>query len=313
MRTALATTLLGTLIIGCMAPLEAEDLVFAEDEELALQDMRTIPDGQRPAQDLEISTPAPEPEPGPASTTPTSDQPRLSLLPQAEGCPWLRAEGFPAISADGTTVVVPYAEHLQLSYDPGSMELQWHDVALGTVQRTDPVVTGELNQDDDGQCNPAELRRLERRVDQLERELATQRWRAMEVLPVEYFDPDTHMIEYYKDTVPMADRGVQVVVQHGEIIVRIAGAKVLERHPLSPGMLGMPYEVYGDRETGTVVVVTMDCIGDSCTCDPGFTAQVVHWQPETFETIDRRACLVERGDEYCEPIDFGVSGTAWSM
>lgn len=310
MRTALATTLLSTLTIGCMAPMEAEDLVFAEDEELARADMRTIPDGPRPAQAVDVSTPAPDPEP--ASTTPTTDQPRFSLRPQADDCPWLHAEGFPALSADGTTVV-PRAEHLQLSYDPGSMALQWHDVALGTVQRTDPVVTDELSQGDDGQCDPAELRRLERRVGQRNRELATQRWRTMEVLPVEYFDPNTYEIEYYKDTVPMADRGVQVLVQHGELLVRIAGAKVLERHPLSPDVLGMPYEVYGDRETGTVVVVTMDCTGESCTCDPGFTAQVVHWQPETFEAIDRRACLVERGDDYCEPIDFGVSGTAWSM
>lgn len=80
--------------------------------------------------------------------------------------------------------------------------------------------------------------------------------------------------------------------------------------------------VYGDRTTGTVLLVTVACAGDSCTCDPSFTAHVLHWSDETFATIEARPCIpadedatedegAREGWASCEPVDQGFDVTPW--
>ncbi|MDC0675509.1 hypothetical protein [Nannocystis radixulma] len=39
-----------------------------------------------------------------------------------------------------------------------------------------------------------------------------------------------------------------------------------------------------------MLIVFQTCLGTSCTCDPSYTAQIAHWGPETFATIDARPC-----------------------
>lgn len=53
------------------------------------------------------------------------------------------------------------------------------------------------------------------------------------------------------------DWGPQLAARNGEIALRITGVKVFERHDPS----GNPYAAYGDRETGTVVLLTVECVG----------------------------------------------------
>lgn len=307
--TVTVTLLLTAMSGACMAPLEAEELVLVDEEEIDPPDLRSIPDGER------APSPPPEPPPVEAERSPAvgSDVPYFDLSVDEEGCTVVSAEGFPAISPDGRTVVVPAAEHFQLSDLPGTLGLQRHDVELGTITWQEVVAAGDGLRDDDMSCEPSAARALRRRVRALNRELASQPWRTMEPLPVEYYDPYTFDIELYKEGTPPSERMVQLIIQHGEILARIAGVRVLEREPLASHMQGSVHEAYGDRETGSVVVVSMTCAGDSCTCDPAFSAQVLRWAPETFDAIERRPC--EDDESTCEPIDYGFNGQglAWTI
>jgi hypothetical protein len=94
--------------------------------------------------------------------------------------------------------------------------------------------------------------------------LAAVQWRVMERLPVALPHPgisDEAHTEYLAQ-VPPGERVVQLVPRHGQVALRIPGVKVLERHALP---LDDIVEVYGDRATGTVVLVERKCMGDSCT------------------------------------------------
>lgn len=309
--------LLGALLAGCMAAPEAEELVIAELEEAELPELRSIPEGERmpaAAEEGEAMEDEPEPPAQEAAARSSARAPRFTLEVDEDGCPTVSAVGFPAISADGETVVAPQTEHFQLTYVPGHMDLEWHDADTGAIVRREEVVLDEdVARDDDMGCSPSNTLRLRRRLRQRNRELAEHRWRTMERLPIELFYPETHMIEVFKE-LPVADRRVQLLVQHGEIVVRIVGVKVLERSQLALHMQSMAYQVFADRETGAVVLVTMDCVGEDCTCDPAFTSQVLHWQPETFEALDRRPCEDDESG-YCDAIDFGFNGdgVAWSI
>jgi hypothetical protein len=307
MPATFAAALLASLLTGCMAPPEAEDLVFAEQELVEHPDLCVIPDQPRPMPGPGSVTIQAQPKPeAERPATRTRRSPRLVPERGEEPCFGVEARGFPAISVDGRTVVASQADHLQLSTIPGTFNLQWHDVDSG-ITRIDPLVLEQWPEDVGG-CGVVS-RGIRRRARQANRELRAQKWRTMERLPVELFYPDTFDMEWYKEEFAPAERAVQLVVQHGEIIVRIAGVEVLERHPLAAGMNGMAYHVYADRESGTVALVTMGCIGDSCTCDPSFTTQVLHWQPQTFDAIDQRPCIADEDEDgaYCEPLDFGFN------
>lgn len=313
--------MLGTLLGGCTAPPEAEDLVLAEHEAADALALCSIPDGERSALDpppeVEVEVEVAETEPVPEEPARRTGPPRFIPDRGPEACWGVTARGFPAISTDGHTVVVPEAEHLQLSYTPGELALRWLDTAEGTVTRTDPLIASS-DWGGEEECELSGRRSLRRRSRATNRALAEGSWRTMERLPIELFYPHTYMIEAYLEEFAPHERAPQLVVQHGEAIVRIPGVEVLERHPIEP--TGEPYAAFGDRQTGTVVLVTMTCSGDSCTCDPRFSSQVLHWQPSTFDAIEQRPCdrdttAVDRGETYCDPIDygFGTGDDAWSF
>lgn len=316
---ALATAL-GLLLTGCTAVPEAEELVLAEEDDGAqMPSLRAIPD-----REAEATAPPQEPEPEPMPI-PAGSTVRPRFVPGSAGvgdCWAVEAEGFPAISSDGTTIAVPDAEHLQLSYTPGSLTLRLVDVASGRTNETHAVLTGDESYDetDDGPCRRT-AKSVRRHAARANAVLASGRWRAMERLPVSLVDPWTSHEAYqaHLDELDPADRIVQLGIRRGEVFVRIPGVKVLERDMLDPDQLSDPFAVYADRSTGTVVLVTTGCVGDSCTCDPRFTSQVLHWSPETFAAIDQRPCVDGEDDEalddtaMCEAMDFGFNATPWSF
>lgn len=47
-------------------------------------------------------------------------------------------------------------------------------------------------------------------------------------------------------------------------------------------------------------------MGDSCTCDPLFTAVVLRWNDETFAALEAHPCAdPESDDVQCHVIDYG--------
>jgi hypothetical protein len=139
---------------------------------------------------------------------------------------------------------------------------------------------------------------MRRRVSEVNEELAASQWRRMETLPVEIHED---LIATADPDEPPNERRVQGIVQHGELILRIPGVRVLERHPTEDR--GSLYRIYADRQTGAALAIFMTCTGDDCTCDPAFTAQVMRFEPATFDWIDHRPGV------YCEPMDFGFNDT----
>jgi hypothetical protein len=327
MRALVTVTVLGSVLVGCMALPEAEELVFLDDEREAMPELRAIPYDEAPpvAPPVEVA-----PEPEPADETEPEPAPRrvptrprfVADAPGPDACWGVQAEGFPAISDDGTTLVVPRTNHLQLQLSPGTMGLEWRDVASGHVTRSDPVVIFDESYDevDERACGRV-ARGIRRRAHAVNANLAAVSWRVMERLPVALGDlgvSDEARAEYLAQ-VPSGERVVQLVARHGEVALRIPGVKVLERHPLPTDDV---VAVYGDRVTGTVVLVGRECVGDSCTCDPSFTAYVLHWSPESFNAIAERPCVAAgedveeppyEGATSCEAVEYEFDGVPWTM
>jgi len=327
MRALVTVAALGSLLVGCMAAPEAEELVLLDEELQAMPELHAIPYDEAsapvPAPVETAPEPVTEPEPEPAPRR-TSTRPRfVTDAPGPDACWGARAEGFPAISDDGTTLVVPQTNHLQLQLFPGSMGLEWRDVASGHVTRTEPIVILDerYNEIDEGACGRV-ARSIRRRAHATNASLDAVSWRVMEQLPVALpytWMEDEARAEYLAE-VPPRERVVQLVARHGEVALRIPGVKVLERHALEIDDVAA---VYGDRATGTVVIVSRQCVGDSCTCDPSFTSHVLRWSPESFDAIAQRPCLPAGEDEgaedefggstSCEPIELEFDGTAWEI
>jgi hypothetical protein len=323
MRLLETAAVLGSLLTGCMAAPETEELVLLDEEREAMLELRAIPyeeAAERVAPPVERAA-APEPSSRRAGARPRF----VADAPGPDACWGVAGEGFPAISHDGATIVVPKANYLQLSYTPGTMELEWHDVASGHITRSQPVVVADESFDETNERACARVARgIRRRAHAANMALAAAgRWRAMERLPVAFFQSwaaEESRGEYLADTLP-GDRVVQLVARHDELVLRIPGVKVLERHSLSAGE---PFAVYGDRATGTVLLVTTECVGDSCTCDPSFTSHVLHWSPESFAAIEHDPCVafdedapederVHEGWTSCEPFDLGFDVAPWSF
>lgn len=324
MRALTPVAIVGCLLAGCMAPPEAEELVLLDEDREAIPELLGIPYDEAPERVAphgeEVSEPATEP-----ASRRGSSRPRIVAdTPGPDACWGAEATGFPAISDDGTTLVVPQANHLQLSYIPGRLALEWHDLTSGLVTESQPIVIHDETFDETDERACARVARgIRRRAHATNVALSAVRWRAMERLPVAILDTyaSDESREQYLVEVPPRDRVVQVVRHLGEIVVRIPGVEVLERHSL---LGGDPFEVYGDRISGTVVLVTVQCAGDSCTCDPIFTSHVLRWNPETFEAIEARPCVAGEdgaaqsegegeGWTSCEPIDYGFDMAPWAF
>ena len=133
--------------------------------------------------------------------------------------------------------------------------------------------------------------------------LASHRWRPMLELPVEYADDDTYRRAL--DETSAVDRPVQLIQKGDNLVARVVGVNVLERHAIPRRRTidahwsvrkfrGTVDSVYADRETGTVLVIYRGCAGSSCTCDPAYTSVVLHWSEATFDRLDSHPC---RGGE----------------
>jgi hypothetical protein len=187
-------------------------------------------------------------------------------------------------------------QYLQMSPIPGPYAVSW----LSTTGPSETMTIAEH-----AELFDLEAKELRRRARAIDDRLAGSDWRAMEVLPVHLVDTLNFDAAAYREATPLEQRAVQVLAQHGELIVRIFGVDVLERHPIDEGMMDLAFRVYADRETGSALVIFFDCAGDSCTCDPQYTAQLFHWAPETFAAVDRRPCVADETND-CGPTEFEV-------
>lgn len=291
MRSGVLGLFASLWLLGCTAPPRSEELALeADDEVLVWADPVRPPDRQLVAAPRS-SAPVAKPRANEPGVTGLA-RPKVSAsFEEVDEDLWvlqdLSAVDMPAIDVDTGTVVVPQLEILQLSTIMGWWEVSWLD--------PDGYEESLALVDD----SPREVRR---RVREVNAKLQASQWRTMERLAVELPDEDV----FLDPDQPPSERRVQALTQHGELIVRIPGVRVLERHPFEGGHATL-HRIYADRDSGTVLAIFMECAGDSCTCDPVFTAQLMRFEPATFTWIDRRPC------SRCEPMDFGFNdGDPWS-
>ena len=280
---------LALMLVACTSPAEAEDYALEDAPEQEWRLGSVVPDGER---EVVRASADPIVEEAPVVEVERGGAPRLRVSFDPESCwPQFAVRGFPAIDLETGTVVVPLAQTMQLSTLPGSFDLLWLDSETGEeIERArlldayPDAATG-----DEVDCRRV-APRVRQAVRDANRELRSHAWVTMARLPVELFDGDPDTLAADLEGVPVRHRPVQVVAQHGEAIVRIAGVRVLERDELPFGST-MVHRVYAHRESGTVLFGVRDCAGDSCTCDPLGQAAVLRWRPETFAAIDAHPCV----------------------
>lgn len=287
-------------LCGCSAPPKSEEIALADEaKQVSWADYLHTPERRFVAAPLSEPT-EPEPEapaiePPPRVVGPAHPKVSASYEDLGDGLRLLddlSAVDMPAIDVDTGIVVVPQLQILQLTTLIGWFKVSWLDPS-GHGESLDLV-------GDDGELSPREMRP---RLREVNAKLSASRWRSMERLAVELPNDDTLRLD--RDD-PPAERRVEAIVQHGELIVRIPGVRVLERHRLERSRVMSLHRLYADRDSGTALAIFMDCTGDNCTCDPAFTAQVMRFDAATFAAIDRRPC------SHCEPTDFGFNkGDPW--
>jgi hypothetical protein len=218
---------------------------------------------------------------------------------------FVHAEGMPAIDPTGRLVATSHEQWLQLSSFPGMTTLRI--IARdGGEDQTVPIVPAGADPSTSRSCRALRAQ-VRKDIGLANHELVSRGFRAMESLAVEYGNTETPEEDQAHDETPPHERALQVIVQHGEAIVRIPGVKVYERHPVAAPNGNWLSEVHGDRETGTVVLTLAECQGDSCTCDPMFTSVVMHWDEDTFAALDAHPCTdPEAEDGRCSGIDYGL-------
>lgn len=287
-----------------MSPIEAEELRYdADDSPSPDTRILAIPDGvSQPPVQPEVAAPEAEP----VVATPTIRTPRYRLGGDGtlDDCLDVAAEGFPAIDNTGGLVATSQEQWLQLTPLPGPTTLRI--ISLGDDGLADELIS--IVPEDADTMEEKACRSLRTQVRKDVRianaELAARGFRSMEALAVQYGDAEAPA-ETYLET-PVRERPLQVIVQHGEAIVRIPGVKVYERDAIDRGPGDWLYAVHGDRSTGTVVLTFANCEGDSCTCDPLFTAEVMPWDEETFAALDAHPCAdPESEDGRCHGTDYG--------
>lgn len=283
-RIGVATVLLST---GCTAPPEALTLLVPESE-TCRGSYRRIPNGVR--------------QPPPVANGLESVKPRLGVRMQGVGddCEWsLTQRELPAIAGSTGTVATVLGQNLQMSSAPGYRDLVLLDTVHKQPARRTPLYDRADSLGDGSECR-ASSRRIKARVVEANRVLERSMWRPLEKLPVALGEAASGV--QHRADVPASRRPVQVIAEHGEVIARVAGVRVLERDPLVSNSGQSVYSIDADRATGTVLVTLVACAGDLCTCDAEFTAHLIHWDDATFEEIERRPCLAsDENDEVCAP------------
>lgn len=283
------------VLLACMSPIEAEELRYdADDSPSPDTRILAIPDG--------VSPPPVQPE----VVAPTIVAPRYRLRGDGtiDDCFDVDAEGFPAIDSAGGLVAASQEQWLQLTPFPGPTTLRI--ISLGDEGLADERISIVPEDADTMEEKACRLLRAQVRRDVLvaNADLAARGFRTMEALAVQYGDAEVPADTYLET--PVRERPLQVMVQHGEVIARIPGVKVYERQAIHRGTGDWLYAVHGDRSTGTVVLTFANCEGDSCTCDPLFTAEVIQWSEETFAALDAHPCAdPEAAGGRCRGTDYG--------
>ncbi len=230
-------------------------------------------------------------------------QPRL-VVGRGSDCWSLRAEQFPALSERGDVIVTAKRSVKQLSSVPGTMTVELISVENGASTRSFELLPDMQIPEDAASCRRFR-RKLVRRVREANRALAERRWQPLQRLPIATVERASTGL-YRLETQPR-DRHVQLVLQHGELIARIPGVQVLERHPWKFSN-AEPVAAYGDRQHGLAVILAMRCAGTNCTCDPQYESTLVRWREETFDAVTRRPCRPEQtpnclAESYDFPLD----------
>ena len=198
--------------------------------------------------------PATAPESGEGSTeeVPAADAPpRFVVGPGPFDCVGIVGEGFPAISADGATVVVPAANHMAHGAASGRLGLRWLDVASGKATKTDAIAEPILLDDFDAARDCPTLReQIAERVDAINASLAGSQWHTLERLPTHLVDP------------PQAEEDVPTSID----------------------------SVWGDRATGTILVVEEESATESMDCTPCFRTRLEQRSPEALQALPPHPC-----------------------
>jgi hypothetical protein len=190
---ALLGAALGGLLTGCMAKPEAEGLVVDDAEREPTPGLRASP----VAEPVESVAPPVEATPAPAPVTapnakrlppfrPSPSHPRFVAEKGRNSCWGVEAKGFPAISDDGKTIVVPRADQLQAQGTPGTLSLEWHDVASGSIRESQPIAQDQDFDDSDGRACIRIARGIRRNASAANEALDAVSWQTMEKLPVAF-------------------------------------------------------------------------------------------------------------------------------
>jgi hypothetical protein len=288
MRSFSGVGLLALCLSGCSAPPTYEEVAALADEDQRLvwadhaHTPNRLPDPAAPRMET------PKPRRSAADLVRPSVSASFEELDDgSRAVQKLSAAAMPAIDVDTGIVVVPRLEILQLSTRVGWFEVVW--IEPDGLEESIALV--------------GDARGVRRSVREVNAKLRESKWRAMKPLAVEL--PSSESLHLDLDE-PPGERRVQAIVQHGELIVRIHGVKVLERHPADIDRRMSLHRIYADSDSGTALAIFMKCTGEDCTCDPVFTAQIMRFEQPTFAAIDRRPCGL------CEPTDFGFNdGAPW--
>lgn len=221
-------------------------------------------------------------------------------------CPFsVDAIGFPAVRSDGKQVVTTVRDVLSASDgEDETMTLSWQDTAVEGVQEDVLVfdggtVTYDYEAGDSAQLNAC--RKFRKQVVANAREinarLREHAWRPMEPMAATIVDDqygDGFDREAILELAPN-DRPVEFLWQRNEAIFRISRVKVLARSVALWSGGGDEYcdsqphpdRMWGDRESGTVVV-TYDHQSGACFCYPPTEVGVLQVPDRVFEELEVR-------------------------
>lgn len=216
-------------------------------------------------------------------------------------CPFdVEAKGFPAVTADGTTVTSFVAE--TLSSSDGEDELNtvaFIDVETGRAQEV-VVVNGDEFGGLDFEIPSDHCRKLWRNARRVAAEVndrfAQDRWHGMEPLNVEVDDPYGYGDDDDQAGEPSPhQRNVELIYQHREAIFRIPGVKVLARQamdwnvPTEDACSFDPYisKVFQDRSTGVVAIEVSQASGP-CFCYSETLYYAMRVPQTVFVELDKR-------------------------
>ncbi len=274
--------------------------------------------------------------PAPSSDRPRIDvslfQPEDGEWAPDDGCLVdVQTHGLPAISADGASVVFAELEVDDASTDEaeGVFSVQWLDANNGEGQRLE-VIYDSYALEDVHEKHPRltkcvayerEANKAARRVNEA---IKAEGWRTLSKLDLQLPDPygDGDDDEESTDlrTIAAADRPVEMFWRAGRLVARTPGVKVYLNEPAPWGNDGANYdpgpdeefdvseysacdyeprlgEVYGDRDTGVLMVVySYDRQSTGCLCDGLSYREIIKAPPELFERLDALQRRAAAGD-----------------